>query len=74
MDIEHKHCAAEGKESCIYKIEWEKRKKPRNYLWLLFLFSIVSIELFLFNNIFDIKDVIITVLGIISMFLTVKTF
>lgn len=71
--VEHNHCAADDKDSCIYKIEWEKRKRPNNYLWILLLLSIVSIELFLFNNTFDIKDVIITSLGIISMFLVVKT-
>ena len=71
--VEHKHCAADGKDSCIYKIEWQKRKRSNNVLWLLLLLSTILIVVFLFKNIFGIKDIIITSLGFLTIFLAIKT-
>jgi signal transduction histidine kinase len=71
-EVVHEHCAAEGKDSCIYIIKWEKRKRSKTYLWLLFFLSAISTEIFLYNSVFDIKDIIITSIGIISLLLAAK--
>ena len=56
-EVVHEHCAVEGKDSCIYIIKWEKRKRSKTYLWLLFFLSAISTEIFLYNSVFDIKDI-----------------
>ena len=71
-EVVHEHCAAKGKDSCIYIIKWEKRKRSKTYLWLLFFLSVISTEIFLYNSVFDIKDIIITSIGIISLLLAIK--
>jgi len=71
--IEHDSCAVDGSENCIYRIEWQPKKKNFKSLRYLILSVIIIIEIFLISrNILDFKDLIITVFIFFILFILLK--
>ena len=75
-NITHTNCAAEGKESCIYTVTWKETKK-RSLFYLIFFIvflSFLSSEIFIFKNIFSLKDILLSIAVYLIFFFTSKSF
>ncbi|MCK4796085.1 MAG: GHKL domain-containing protein [Spirochaetes bacterium] len=73
-NVEHLQCAAEGADSCIYTIRWEKRKKWGKLLGLSLFLATMGFEFFFYNKIFHFKDILITISAYSIIFLLIKCF
>lgn len=73
-EVEHTHCAAEGYDSCIYKIQWQMQKKVNRFIKLIFLLPMIGLELFFYNKIFNTEHIIITIISYFSILLLFKYF
>jgi|GEM_PF-2862381 len=72
--VEHTECAAKGHDSCIYKVSWEAKKNIFKIIFPILLFFNIAIEIFFFNKVFNIKDIIITFLTYSTIYLIIQSY
>ncbi len=65
--IEHKCCAADGNESCIYEIKWHSKKKISYFLWIIPILIILAIGIISYNKLFNWKDILISLFAYFSL-------
>ena len=74
-EVDHSECILDGKESCIYKITWEKRTRWLRLFSIFILFTLIGINAFFFSmQKFFIKDIILSFLSYSFLLLLIKAF
>ena len=62
-EVKEQQCAADGHESCIYEVLWQNRRSRVALIGIPLIGVVVTLQATLFQGIFDLKDILLTLLA-----------